>query len=264
MITIMNNKDLIIKIFNENIKGININISNKNKKHSGKEGHWLEKQFGIKHNSKNEPDIYNYEMKKHSNKKITIGDFSASEYLFSIKMKRNYINENNKWSDDINIKRDDFIKYFGNFNKNKKRYSWSGTCIPKYKNWNSNGQILEINEYNDLYITYSYSKDQREDYKLTFPDYLQKDNLIIAYWNNDKLKNHIDNKYNKNGFFICIKENDKYEKISFGKPFNFEYFIEGIKNGKVIFDSGMYIGNTRNYSHFRGYSFWNDLIIDTY
>ena len=54
------------------------------KKHCGKEGHWLEDKMGIKHNSKNEPDIFGYEMKKNSSK-ITFGDFSASEYLFSKK-----------------------------------------------------------------------------------------------------------------------------------------------------------------------------------
>lgn len=43
--------------------------------------------MGIKHNAKNEPDINGYEMKKSSNK-ITLGDFSASEYLFSGKNKK--------------------------------------------------------------------------------------------------------------------------------------------------------------------------------
>ena len=42
----------------------------------------------ISHNSNNEPDILGYEMKKNSSK-ITFGDFSASEYLFS-KKKRKY------------------------------------------------------------------------------------------------------------------------------------------------------------------------------
>ena len=78
------------------------------------------------------------------------------------------------------------------------------------------------------------------------------------------MKPHINNKFNKNGFFICKKINNKYEKICFGNSFNFEYFIECIKNKKVIFDSGMYDGNTRNYSHFRGTCFWDELITEEY
>jgi hypothetical protein len=37
-----------------------------------------------------------------------------------------------------------------------------------------------------------------------------------------------------------------------------------MKNKQIIFDSGMYVGNTRNYSHFRGSDFWKDLITDEY
>jgi len=36
------------------------------------------------------------------------------------------------------------------------------------------------------------------------------------------------------------------------------------KNKKIIFDSGMYDGNSRNYSQFRGSGFWNELIIEEY
>ena len=78
------------------------------------------------------------------------------------------------------------------------------------------------------------------------------------------MKPHIDNKFYKKGFFICKKINSTYEKICFGKAFNFEYFIECIKYKKIIFDSGMYDGNTRNYSQFRGSCFWNELIIEEY
>jgi hypothetical protein len=39
-----------------------------------------------------------------------------------------------------------------------------------------------------------------------------------------------------------------------------------MKNGNIIFDSGMYIGNNRNYSNFRsGFkNFWENLIIEKY
>ena len=121
----------IIELFRKNIKEKKIELENYNNKHCGKEGYWLEKQMNIKHNSKNEPDINGYEMKKDS-KKITFGDFSASEYLFS-KYKK-YINEKNEWKNDlINITKDQFIKFFGTQKPLKhNRYSWSGSCIPSY------------------------------------------------------------------------------------------------------------------------------------
>ena len=135
--------------------------------------------MGIKYNAKNEPDINGYEMKKISGK-ITLGDFSASEYAFSGKNKRNTINILNNWSDEIKFSRSDFIKTFGNPNQSKKnRYSWSGSCIPRYNIWNTNGQILTINENNDIIIYYSFSNDSRS-VKIDFPFFLQKDNIVIA------------------------------------------------------------------------------------
>jgi hypothetical protein len=256
-------KQHIITLFNTCVKGIEICLEGQNINHCGKEGHWLETKMGIKHNAKNEPDINGYEMKK-SSSKTTLGDFSASEYAFSGKNKRNSINTLNNWTDEIKLSRSDFIKTFGNPNPSKKnRYSWSGSCVPTYNNWNSNGQILTINENNDIIIYYSFSNDTRS-VKIDFPLFLQNDNIVIALWKSSKMKPHIDNKFDKKGFFICKKIGNTYEKICFGKAFNFEYFIECIKNKKVIFDSGMYDGNSRNYSQFRGSCFWNELITEEY
>jgi hypothetical protein len=78
------NKQLIIDKFMTNVKHKEIFITSN--LHCGSEGHWLETQMGIIHNANNEPDILGYEMKKNSSK-ITFGDFSASEYLFSNKKK---------------------------------------------------------------------------------------------------------------------------------------------------------------------------------
>jgi len=256
-------KQHIITLFNNNVKGKEICLEGKNILHCGKEGHWLEKQMGIIHNAKNEPDIKGYEMKK-SSIKTTLGDFSASEYAFSKNNKRTTINNNNNWSDEIKMARNEFIRFFGNPNPNKNnRYSWSGSCVPTYNNWNFAGQNLLVLENNDLVIYYSFSKDTRSR-KNDFPEFLQHDNIMIAIWKAEKMKPHIENKFNKKGFFICKKIEDKYNKICFGKTFDFEYFIECIKNKKIIFDSGMYEGNSRNYSQFRGSNFWNELIIEEY
>jgi len=257
-------KQQIIELFHNNVKGVDICMDGQNVKHCGKEGHWLETKMGIQHNAKNEPDINGYEMKKESIK-ITLGDFSASEYAFSKKNKRTHINMLNNWSDDnVKITRTIFIKTFGNPNPHKNnRYSWSGKCVPTYNTWNENGQNLLVTETNDLVVYYSFSKDTRP-IKTDFPDFLKKDNIVIAIWRTEKLKPHINNKFNKKGFFMCKKIGSTYEKICFGKPFNFDHFIENIKNKNIIFDSGMYDGNTRNYSQFRGTNFWNELIIEEY
>lgn len=81
-IIIDNDKQNIINLFFKNVKGIDVILESNN--HCGREGHWLEKKMDIKHNNKNEPDLYGYEMKKNSSK-ISFGDFSASEYIFSSK-----------------------------------------------------------------------------------------------------------------------------------------------------------------------------------
>lgn len=227
--------------------------------------------MNIHHNSKNEPDIRGYEMKKDS-KKITFGDFSATEYLFS-KNKPLLDEYNDKV---ITLSRKDFIKIFGEKNPKKhNRYSWSGKPVPKYGEWNSYGQCMEFNERNDLCIYYDPSLDKRvkEDNK----ENKEKDEnvkiegkIMIAIWKEEKLRKHIDTKFNNKGFFILKKNNDKegkqiYSKICFGKPFTYVYFVEHLKGGFIIFDSGMYNGNNRNYSLFRGNpDFWNKLITEEY
>ena len=258
----LENKEKIIELFNTNVKGKKIK---KNKSHYGSEGYWLEEKMGLKPNCKNKPDIFGYEMKKDS-RKITFGDYSASEYLFS--NKKPIIECVNCWKEnEIHISRDNFIRYFGAPNKLKNnRYSWSGTCVPKYGYWNSFGQIMYFNNQLDLCISYSFEKDSRE-IKNTFPKFLHTNNLLIVIWKCCKLKDHINNKFNKKGFFICKKNNmDTYQNISFGVPFNYQHFVSNIKNSNIIFDSGMYIGNTRNYSSFRSSAgnFWNKLITETF
>ena len=77
----------IIKLFKAAVKGKKWNKSrcvdsDKSLQHCGEEGHVLEKWMGLTPNNKNEPDLFGYEMKKDS-PKISFGDWSAEEYLFS-------------------------------------------------------------------------------------------------------------------------------------------------------------------------------------
>lgn len=259
---IENNKKKIIKLFNDNVKNKQIVYENNiNNNHDGKEGHWLEKKMGIKINNNNEPDIFGYEMKKNSNK-ISYGDWSATEYLFnSNKPIIDDFNENN-----IVISRSEFIKYFGTPNPNKNdRYSWSGKCFPKFGKINECGQIIKFSKTNDLCILYYYSKDKRKN-KIIFPDGIKKNKLLIAVWTMEKLKKSVENKFNNEGYFICKKNIDGvYDKICFGPKIDFNFFVEKMKSGEIFLDSGMYDGNTRNYSNFRSNNkLWFDNIIEEY
>jgi hypothetical protein len=255
----LSDKEKIINLFYKNVKNVEINTTKSNKKHDGKEGHWLEKKMGIILNNKNAPDLYNYEMKKMS-RKITFGDHSASEYLFSQSKKRPNLNILNDITDNKTLTKNQFIKIFGNKNIKKNRYSWSGSCIPTFVDvWTLNGQKLLVTENNDLHIIYSFVKDTRL-IKNEFPNFLKNKPVIIAIWKSEKMRNHINSKYNQKGFFICKKEGNKFKTICFGKPFDFEFFINCIKNKTIFFDSGMHESNSRNYSHFRASHFWTLLI----
>ena len=78
----MTEKERIIEIFRNQIKGIKPDVSTANIKHDGKLGHWLESKFGINHNASNSADIWGFELKNETGSKTTFGDWSANEYIF--------------------------------------------------------------------------------------------------------------------------------------------------------------------------------------
>ena len=60
-------------------------------------------------------------------------------------------------------------------------------------------------------------------------------------------------------------EKNTYNEIAFGKPINFESWMNYVQKGDIFFDSGMYQGNNRNYSQWRSVnSFWEELIEERY
>lgn len=257
-------KQEIINRFYKNVKGKRSDTSDYNAKHAGAEGHWLEKQMGLTPNADNKPDLFGYEMKNQtSSGKISYGDWAASEYIFRENRKKE--NNTNK---NFNITRNQFYDYFGKPNLKKGgRPSWSGEPSPTYFKRTTNfGQTLDFDKKNNIIITYSYDLDKRKNKSEIMPSQLQKNGLIIVKWDHEKLKKHLEIKFNQKGWFTC-KKNDSgvYEKICFGPPMDFNTWLSLFKDKKVLFDSAMYKGNNRKYSIWRAKSvFWDSLITDTY
>ena len=172
-------------------------------------------------------------------------------------------------------KQDSFCEMFGkeNIEKNN-RYSWSGSPCPKIDYYNDFGQILCVTKDLDIVAIYSYSKDKRTNKQNIIPEKLQKENLILAKWygikssnSKDKtLKSKLEDKFNDKGWFTCKTDNTGvYNEICFGSPMTYESWIELVKSGIVIFDSGMYQGNKRPYSQWRAQNkFWDSLITERY
>ena len=238
-------KQKIIDLFNKNVRG---KTGEAKAGHDGAGGHWLERQMGVKANASNAPDLFGYEMKNDTTSKTTFGDWSPNEKIFGKK---------------CSITRDDFLRIFGKRNAEKEgRLSWSGEPCPKYGKYNKFGQTLAIDADQNIRAIYSYSKDLRLNKAQIVPPKMQVENLVLATWRHDKLRAKLERKFNQNGWFKCLKDDDgKYCQIVFGKPMNYESWIALVKTGVVFFDSGMYQGNNRPYSQWRAQnSYWESLI----
>lgn len=266
------NRRILINIFRKEVKGKEPDVSNKNQKHDGKYGHWLEEQFKIHANGDNTADILGYELKSQTKEKTTFGDWSANEYIYNSEKYKTIFNKNKK-IDNRNI----FLEIFGKENIEKKgRYSWSGESCPKISKYNSFGQKLVIDEINkDIIVIYNYTEDHRKEKANIIPKEFQKDNLELARWYGNKLpsnkvinkrekclKRKVEDKFNQFGWFTCkMDTTGRYNKICFGKPLTYDEWITMVKKGIVYFDSGMYNQNERPYSNWRAdNSLWNKLI----
>ncbi|CAA6803379.1 MAG: Unknown protein [uncultured Sulfurovum sp.] len=260
-------KEKIIKLFYDNVKGRRSDTTSSNQKHDGKDGHWLETQMNIKHNGDNEPDLFGYEMKNQtSSGKITFGDWQANEYIFIHGRGKTPVRNNTNI--DYDLTRDDFFEIFGKPNELKDgRLSWSGIPCPTYYNQTSKyGQLLTMDNDENIVIIYSFLEDKRINKDEIIPEYLKKENIILAKWYKDSLKLKLERKFNQKGWFTCLKNaNDEYETIHFGNPMNYESWIDLFRKRIVFFDSGMYQGNKRPYSQWRASTgFWHSLITDSY
>lgn len=237
----------IIDIFNERIRGRKPDTRLDNPRHCGKDGHWLESQFDIRRNCKNDADLLGFELKKDA-AKITFGDWSANEYIYQTQplMTRNL-----------------FLKTFGKPNAKKNgRHSWSGCCCPKIHDYNEFGQILVVDSTGNVFVQYSYHKDKRDNKSSIVPKEFQNGVVTLAKWHAKELQKRVENKFNNKGWFRCCRDKTgAFSHIQFGHPINFATFIKHVRNGTIIFDSGMYEGNARNYSMWRAHhGFWDKLV----
>lgn len=240
----------ILALFLLNVKGKSADTKGSNGRHDGKGGYWLEKQMGLKHNASNTPDIEGFEMKNHTTSgKTTFGDWSADYYIFK----------------DLRfgMDRDEFLRVFGNPNPDKKgRYSWSGSPCPKIGSYNNFGQKLIVDDGGSISAIYSYSADKRADKAKAVPKKFQKPRILVARWSADLMRRRVESKFKEKGWFKCIKDiKGIYTGIVFAPPITFEAWIQGVREGQVFFDSGMYQGNKRPYSQWRANNVWWDELV---
>jgi hypothetical protein len=240
----------IIEVFMRDVRGKKLSTNGANPKHDGAKGHNLERLFGIKANGNNAPDLHGYELKSQTGSKTTFGDWSAELYLFKGK--------------DARCSRTEFIEMFGSPNAEKNnRYSWSGSCFPKVGRTNDFGQNMEVSADGDVSIYYSYSRDSRSNKQQIIATEFQVDNLMLAHWPREKLANHVNRKFNDKGWFkVLADESGTCVELVFGKPMNYETWIELVRQGIIYLDSGMYVGNSRPYSNWRASNnLWDSLIV---
>jgi hypothetical protein len=240
-------KQHILTLFNNHVRDVEICVEGQNINHCGKEGHWLETKMGIKHNAKNEPDINGYEMKTGDKVTTFIDKAPDTIYLNGDKLTiRNKKLKEEYWKKYASIKESDKATIGG----------W------RIDQFNYSGQKLCVDEKNNIFVVYDYSQDKRENKECLLD--LNKETHIIMQWNADTLKSAIENKFNQKGFFKCVKENNKFVKICFGRSITFDFWIDQVKKG-IIYHDGYSKVNGRGRHVFRAANkFWNELITEEY
>lgn len=252
------NKSKILEIFKENVIGKKYEASESDKAsgHNGKHGHWLEKQMNIKHNSKNEPDILGYEMKVNTSSKTSLGDWSPDINGNSIKYKNNGDKKANKkwWNSDENKTR--FMKRYGSYNKEKKRWSWA---IPtKFTSYNKFGQKFAI-DIDGIFVIYNKLYDVSYDSRDEESRCTMEGDIKLMGWSHDEMRKKVNSKFAVNGYFRPITDKKGiYIGLQFGKPITYEEFLKNVKNDNIYLDSGTKVGNPRPYMQWRASNKWFD------
>jgi hypothetical protein len=230
-------KNTIINKFNKNLKGKKFTKDKFNK--DCEEGHFVEKNLGIKANSNNRPDLLGYECKKES-RVITFVDKQTDIKYYEGKEFNNRDKETKK-------------KYWENFTRKLDELRIGGWNLDTFDNY---GQCLKVDQKNNINIIYNYEYDKRPNkINLVSEYYHDMNDHIIGTWKSETLKKTIEDKFNQNGFFICKKKNGIYESISFGKPITFTNWIKSFKEKKIYYD-GYSLLNGRWRGTFRAQKSW--------
>ena len=239
-------RSMIEERFEKFVKGKVPDLAGYNKDHDGAEGDWLTKQMGLTVNGKNEPDFLGFEMKKDSSK-TTFGDWSPDVAIYL----------RPKAGEKAKLTRSEFLKIFGTPKlhsdpRKNGRYSWSGEVFPTVKNVNKFGQELRVDDSGDIKAIYSFKNDQRINKSEIVPEEFQIDELVLALWTSVRLRERLERKFNQLGWFKCLKDaSGRYSELQFGKPINYETFIELVLTGDIFCDCGMHDGNPRPYMTWR-------------
>ena len=265
-------KQRIIDLFRQNVKGKIPDVSGRDIGHDGRFGHWLEEQFGIRHNADNDADLFGFELKNETHSRTTFGDWSANEYVFNAGAFRHIFS-----SQYPIVRRDKFMRIFGHPSpQHGGRYSWSGRPCPKIMGFNDFGEVLRIDEShnNDILAVYDFAHDLRPDKSSIVPAEFQRGEIVLARWYGETspvygskcLKAKVEDKFNQSGWFTCKTDSSgRYAEICFGAPMNYSSFLSLVRTGEAFFDSGMHEGNDRPYSQWRmNNSGWDRLITERY
>lgn len=243
-------------IFDERVRGRAPEVFKHD--HEGAEGHWLQRQFGLRADANNAPDFHGFELKDDTSSKTTFGDWPADEYIFYSHKAclQDAVRASGCRKCRLSrISRDTFFEYFGSPTPSKAgRLSWSGRVFPKVGSVNTFGQSMTVTGSGAVEIYYQFSKDEQPHKEHRIPTSLQVEQLLLARWTSENLAKRLENKFNKLGWFKCIQESKghgRYVGIQFGSPITFPTWIQLVRDRVVYLDSGMYQGNNRPYSNWR-------------
>lgn len=243
-------KQNIIKLFNDNVRGVTIQLcDDSNTKHCGKDGHWLETMMNVKHNAKNEPDINGYEMKTGKSATTFIDKSPDFMFLDGVSIpKRNKTMKRQFWENYASKKQSE-EPTIGGWSVNK---------------WNASGQRMRINEDNSVSIVYDCDHDTRTNKQELNINAIPHE---IMKWETNSLKMAIENKFNKKGFFKCVKgdkEKNAFSKIGFGAPFTFNKWMDCLRTGVIYHDSYSKLNGRGRHSFRALNNFWDQLITEEY
>lgn len=240
---IMSKQDILAR-FVSHVKSVPICVDTQNSRHNGKEGHWLEERMGIIHNSKNEADLYGFELK--TGQRVTTFMDKAPDHFYI---------DGESFSIRDKTKKSTFFDRYASKKKSDEPTigGWSVT------HYNLAGQIMEIDVTHSIVIRYDYEQDQRS-HKSELS--VSKTPHIIMKWEGSSLRKAIESKFNQKGFFTFKKEGNAFTRMFFGAPFTFDTWIAECKKG-VIYHDGYSRVNGRGRHVFRASNtFWDTLVTE--